>query len=305
MRSLSALPTPLLLLLSAFNAAPILADEGPTVKIETTTPASCSRPSKSGDKIAVHYKGSLQSTGVEFDQSYKRGQPIVFRLGVGQVIKGWDDGLQDMCPGEARILTIPPELGYGPYGSPPVIPGGATLIFETELVDIVGVKQESLTFATTSTAVIATDEGFTIATAPPTPVDDDEAAVDDSDPTIDWTSVSSDDVNAAEEEQAECRLLGPFALIVQGALGAVALLSLVYKRWRETPKRPWKIWFFDVSKQVFGSMLTHVINLVMSMFATVDVVNAAKSAATMSDENGRKPNPCSFYTLNIGIDVSS
>lgn len=65
-----------------------------------------------------------------------RDQPFSFQLGVGQVIKGWDQGLLDMCVGEKRKLTIPPSLGYGDKGAGNVIPGGATLFFETELIHI-------------------------------------------------------------------------------------------------------------------------------------------------------------------------
>ncbi len=99
---------------------------------------------------------------------------------------------------------------------------------------------------------------------------------------------------------------------MQAALGAVALLSLVYKRWREEHKRPWKIWFFDVSKQVVGSMLTHVLNLAMSMLGSVDMMTTMKKAAAAVSQDGdaggggkTMPNPCSFYLLNLGIDVSS
>lgn len=79
-----------------------------------------------GDKIAVHYRGTLASTGSEFDASYNRGQPLTFHVGKGQVIKGWDQGLLDMCPGEKRTLTIQPEWGYGDRGMGP-IPAGSTL----------------------------------------------------------------------------------------------------------------------------------------------------------------------------------
>ncbi|OAD55122.1 Peptidyl-prolyl cis-trans isomerase FKBP14, partial [Eufriesea mexicana] len=68
--------------------------------------------------------------------SLDRDQPFTFKLGVGQVIRGWDQGLVDMCVGEKRKLTIPPELGYGEKGAGNVIPGGATLLFDVELIDI-------------------------------------------------------------------------------------------------------------------------------------------------------------------------
>ena len=82
-----------------------------------------------------HYTGKLED-GTEFDSSIPRNQPFVFTLGVGQVIKGWDQGLLDMCEGEKRKLVIPSHLGYGDNGAPPKIPGGATLIFEVELLKI-------------------------------------------------------------------------------------------------------------------------------------------------------------------------
>ncbi|KRT86018.1 HLH domain-containing protein, partial [Oryctes borbonicus] len=68
--------------------------------------------------------------------SYSRDKPFTFQLGVGQVIKGWDQGLLDMCIGEKRKLTIPPHLGYGDRGAGNLIPGGSTLVFEVELLDI-------------------------------------------------------------------------------------------------------------------------------------------------------------------------
>ena len=301
MRSLGALPTPLLALLASFSIPRVLADhDDPSVKIEVTTPVGCTRPTRSGDKIAVHYKGTLESTGAEFDQSYKRGKPFTFTLGAHQVIRGWEEGLLDMCPGEGRRLTIPSELAYGDRGIPPTIPGGATLIFETELIDIVGVKQESLTFATT-----ATDADFGIATAPPTPpAGNENVGGEDTLPKLEGTPLS--DQSTKERQPGQCHLLGPFALIVQGALGIVAILSLVVKRWRETPKRPWLIWFFDVSKQVVGSVLVHILNLLMSNLGAGELVNAAQQAAGKNgDGKQRKPNPCSFYLLNLGIDVST
>nr|KJB42558.1 hypothetical protein B456_007G157500 [Gossypium raimondii] len=90
-----------------------------------------------GDRVKVHYRGKL-TDGKVFDSSFERGDPIEFELGSGQVIKGWDQGLLGMCVGEKRKLKIPAKLGYGEQGSPPTIPGGATLIFDTELVSVNG-----------------------------------------------------------------------------------------------------------------------------------------------------------------------
>jgi FKBP-type peptidyl-prolyl cis-trans isomerase len=108
MRSFSALHTlPLSLLLSTLVAAQA------KLGIEITKPAECNRKTENGDTISAHYTGTLQSDGSQFDSSYGRGQPFEFTLGVGEVIKGWDQGLLGMCIGEQRKLTIPPMLGYG------------------------------------------------------------------------------------------------------------------------------------------------------------------------------------------------
>lgn len=104
---------------------------------------------------------------------------------------------------------------------------------------------------------------------------------------------SGQDPNSGDDGQ--CKLLGPFSLLVQTALGALALLSLVYKRWRERPQRPLKVWAFDASKQVFGSGMLHLANLLMSMI----------SAGQFEIRQMYRPNPCSFYLLNLGIDVSN
>lgn len=97
--------------------------------------ADCKTRSKSGDTLHMHYTGTLKD-GTQFDSSIPRGEPFVFTLGVGQVIKGWDQGLLNMCEGEKRKLVIPSDLGYGDSGAPPKIPGGATLVFEVELLKI-------------------------------------------------------------------------------------------------------------------------------------------------------------------------
>ncbi|GAB4841465.1 hypothetical protein Ancab_022181 [Ancistrocladus abbreviatus] len=100
-------------------------------------PKTCDIQAHKGDKVKVHYRGAL-TDGTVFDSSYERGDPIEFELGSGHVIQGWDQGLLGMCVGEKRKLKIPAKLGYGDSGSPPKIPGGATLIFDTELVSVNG-----------------------------------------------------------------------------------------------------------------------------------------------------------------------
>lgn len=88
-----------------------------------------------GATVSVHYVGTLES-GEQFDSSRDRSQPFQFALGSGQVIAGWDEGIEGMKVGGVRELTIPPELGYGATGSPPVIPPNATLLFEVELLEV-------------------------------------------------------------------------------------------------------------------------------------------------------------------------
>lgn len=95
---------------------------------------------KAGDQVSVHYTGWLQkpdgNKGQKFDSSKDRGQPFQFALGQGQVIKGWDEGVQGMKIGGVRELIIPPALGYGQRGAGGVIPPNATLIFEVELLGV-------------------------------------------------------------------------------------------------------------------------------------------------------------------------
>lgn len=101
----------------------LLVGSGPAVKV--------------GDTVSVHYTGTLED-GTKFDSSLDRGTPFEFTVGQGRVIAGWDEGLQGMQVGGKRKLTIPPDLGYGASGAGAVIPPGATLIFEVELLSING-----------------------------------------------------------------------------------------------------------------------------------------------------------------------
>lgn len=103
------------------------------LKIEILTEGS-GAAAAAGNIVSVHYTGALED-GIKFDSSLDRGEPFVFQLGGGMVIKGWEQGLLGMKVGEKRKLTIPPYLGYGQTGVGP-IPPNATLIFEVELLGI-------------------------------------------------------------------------------------------------------------------------------------------------------------------------
>ena len=100
-----------------------------------------------GDHVAVHYTGWLydesaaDNRGEKFDSSVDRGKTFDFTLGEGRVIKGWDEGVAGMLIGEKRVLTIPPDMGYGDRGAGEVIPPGATLVFEVELFDAVSMSE--------------------------------------------------------------------------------------------------------------------------------------------------------------------
>ena len=91
----------------------------------------------SGSTVSVHYVGVAHSTGEEFDASYNRGEPLRFRLGVGQVIQGWDTGVQGMKVGGRRRLVLPPDKAYGKQGAGGVIGPNETLVF---VVDLLGVR---------------------------------------------------------------------------------------------------------------------------------------------------------------------
>ena len=112
-----------------------------TMQSEDTIPGTGDE-AKAGNRVQVHYTGWLydptapKSRGKKFDSSKDRGQPFSFGLGGGEVIRGWDEGVQGMKVGGTRVLTIPPEMGYGVRGAGGVIPPNATLVFEVELLGV-------------------------------------------------------------------------------------------------------------------------------------------------------------------------
>ena len=110
--------------------------EPPTDLVVTEITEGDGDEATAGSTVSVHYVGVAHSTGEEFDASYNRGAPLQFRLGVGQVIAGWDQGVQGMKVGGRRQLVIPPHLGYGDRGAGAVIKPGETLIFVVDLIAV-------------------------------------------------------------------------------------------------------------------------------------------------------------------------
>jgi peptidylprolyl isomerase len=90
-----------------------------------------------GKQVSVHYVGVSRLNGRQFDASWDRGEPFTFQLGTGSVIQGWDQGVEGMKVGGRRMLVIPPDLAYGPQGSPPTIGPNETLVF---VIDLLGVQ---------------------------------------------------------------------------------------------------------------------------------------------------------------------
>jgi len=121
-----------IVLVGAVLAEPEVKDSG--LKVEhVSKPDTCDKVARNGDMLSMHYTGTLED-GKKFDSSYDRSEPFKFQIGVGQVIKGWEEGVLGMCVGEKRRLIVPPALGYGDQGAGDIIPGGATLFFDVELV---------------------------------------------------------------------------------------------------------------------------------------------------------------------------
>jgi peptidylprolyl isomerase len=128
------------------SKADITVPNGPTIKLPTGSAPTqlqvkdlktgTGAEAKAGDQVSVQYVGVLYDNGSKFDSSYDHGQPFSFKLGGGQVIQGWDQGVAGMKVGGRRELIIPPDLAYGAQGQPPTIPPNATLVFVVDLVSV-------------------------------------------------------------------------------------------------------------------------------------------------------------------------
>ncbi|KII90565.1 hypothetical protein PLICRDRAFT_537566 [Plicaturopsis crispa FD-325 SS-3] len=105
------------------------------VTVERISPGDGTTFPRKGDTVTIHYVGTLQD-GKKFDSSRDRGIPFETEIGVGKVIKGWDEGVPQLSLGEKAVLTATPDYAYGSRGFPPVIPANATLKFEVELLKI-------------------------------------------------------------------------------------------------------------------------------------------------------------------------
>jgi len=180
---------------------------------------------------------------------------------------------------------------------PPDLAPSSTALYDA----LLSATQSSALVSTASTTTASLIFGIATAAASAAPSSVLSSALPSS-------STASSMNDSGDENNGECKLLGPFAILVQGALGALALLSLVYKRWRERPQRPLKVWTFDVSKQVVGSILLHLANLLMSMISSGQIEKALAQTATSTfgaeGTDSYQPNPCSWYLLNLAVDTT-
>eukprot|EP00092_Neocalanus_flemingeri_P107621 GFUD01138150.1.p1 GENE.GFUD01138150.1~~GFUD01138150.1.p1 ORF type:complete len:204 (+),score=63.28 GFUD01138150.1:45-656(+) len=125
-----------LVVMAAVHVLAEIEEKDSGLKIEyVSKPDTCDRVARNGDMLSMHYTGTLED-GKQFDSSLDKSEPFQFQIGVGQVIRGWEEGVLGMCEGEKRKLIVPAALGYGDQGAGDDIPGGATLLFDVELIRI-------------------------------------------------------------------------------------------------------------------------------------------------------------------------
>jgi hypothetical protein len=182
------------------------------------------------------------------------------------------------------------------------------LVFDTELLGIEGVEKETVPPPAATTNEKPGTSASPKETAPNTEATPQSV---DAEPhqagAVDSTTGSAEGpAKHKDSSKGECKLLGRFAILVQTALGLLAFLALVWKRWREKNRRPVQVWFFDVSKQVVGSFLMHFANLFLSLLSSGGLeLQVAPTEIDATSDTGRKhPNPCSFYLLNLAIDTT-
>ena len=113
------------------------------VQVQVVSPGDETNYPKVGDELTMHYTGTLASDGSKFDSSVDKGRPFVFKIGLGMVIKGWDEGVIQMSLGEKAVLQITSDFGYGERGAGGVIPPNADLRFEVELLAINSLRSPS------------------------------------------------------------------------------------------------------------------------------------------------------------------
>mmetsp|Transcript_9332 Transcript_9332/g.12989 ORF Transcript_9332/g.12989 Transcript_9332/m.12989 type:complete len:189 (+) Transcript_9332:80-646(+) len=133
--------------------------EGVAKEIVKAADVDSYRTPKKGDDVTLHYVGTLEADGTEFDSSRARGQPITIPLGVGHAIKGWDLAIPTMRKGEVAKITIKPEFAYGEKGMAPKIPPNATLVFEVELMSWVS-KDDLFNDGGVIKAIVEEGSGF-------------------------------------------------------------------------------------------------------------------------------------------------